>query len=212
MLPLYDDNRLRRTFPFITIGLIGLNIIMFLMELLAGERFIIAWSFVPARFIANPIGESITLFSSIFMHAGWLHLLGNMLYLGIFGDNVEDRMGHFKYLIFYLICGIAASFTQFAFSMSSDIPMLGASGAIAGVLGAYLLLFPQGNVYMLFFRFITPVPAWVALGVWIVIQLISGAGSLLGAGQMGGVAYLAHVGGFFAGIFFTLPFSKRIHY
>ena len=185
---------------------------MFLMELTAGDRFITNWSFVPSRFLSNPDGEWLTIFSSIFMHSGWLHLLGNMLYLGIFGDNVEDRMGHFKYLLFYLLCGVAATFTQFAFSMSSDIPMLGASGAIAGVLGSYLLLFPQGNVYMLFFRFITPVPAWVALGVWIVIQLISGAGSLMDSSQTGGVAYLAHVGGFFAGVFFTLPFSKRIRY
>jgi membrane associated rhomboid family serine protease len=212
MLPISDDNSSRKTFPTITYALIALNLLIFFLELTGGDAFILSWSFIPGRFLLNPAGEFITIFSAMFMHAGWIHLLGNMLYLWIFGDNVEDRVGHFKFLLFYLACGIAATFAQFILSASSNIPNLGASGAIAGVLGAYLLLFPRGKVMMLFFRIITPVPAWVALGFWIVLQLISGAGSLATAGQTGGVAYMAHIGGFIAGMILILPFRTRIHY
>ncbi len=212
MLPISDDNSSRKTFPIITYALIALNLLIFFLELTGGDAFILSWSFIPARFLSNPAGEFITIFSAMFMHAGWIHLLGNMLYLWIFGDNVEDRVGHFKFLLFYLACGIAATFAQFILSASSNIPNLGASGAIAGVLGAYLLLFPRGKVMMLFFRIITPVPAWVALGFWIVLQLISGAGSLATAGQTGGVAYMAHIGGFITGMILILPFRTRIHY
>jgi membrane associated rhomboid family serine protease len=212
MLPIGDDNSSRRTFPIITYALIALNLIFFFFELAGGDAFILSWSFVPTRFLSDPAGQFITVFTSMFMHAGWLHILGNMLYLWIFGDNVEDRFGHFKFLLFYLACGVAASFAQFIFSMNSNIPNLGASGAIAGVLGAYLLLFPRGKVYMLFFRIITPVPAWVALGFWIFLQIISGAGSLASAGQTGGVAYMAHIGGFLAGLILTLPLRARIRY
>ena len=212
MLPISDDNSSRKTFPIITYALIALNLLIFFLELTGGDAFILSWSFIPGRFLSNPAGEFITIFSAMFMHAGWIHLLGNMLYLWIFGDNVEDRVGHFKFLLFYLACGIAATFAQFILSASSNIPNLGASGAIAGVLGAYLLLFPRGKVMMLFFRIITPVPAWVALGFWIVLQLISGAGSLATAGQTGGVAYMAHIGGFITGMILILPFRTRIHY
>ena len=212
MLPISDDNSSRKTFPIITYALIALNLLIFFLELTGGEAFILSWSFIPGRFLSNPAGEFITIFSAMFMHAGWIHLLGNMLYLWIFGDNVEDRVGHFKFLLFYLVCGIAATFAQFILSASSNIPNLGASGAIAGVLGAYLLLFPRGKVMMLFFRIITPVPAWVALGFWIILQLISGAGSLATAGQTGGVAYMAHIGGFITGMILILPFRTRIHY
>ena len=212
MLPISDDNSSRKTFPIITYALIALNLLIFFLELTGGEAFILSWSFIPGRFLSNPAGEFITIFSAMFMHAGWIHLLGNMLYLWIFGDNVEDRVGHFKFLLFYLVCGIAATFAQFILSASSNIPNLGASGAIAGVLGAYLLLFPRGKVMMLFFRIITPVPAWVALGFWIVLQLISGAGSLATTGQTGGVAYMAHIGGFITGMILILPFRTRIHY
>lgn len=212
MLPLRDDNSSRRIFPYITYLLIAVNLVFFFFELIGGDQFIIAWSFVPLRFLSNPAGEFITIFTAMFMHAGWMHLLGNMLYLWIFGDNVEDRMGHLKFLLFYLACGIAATFAQFIFTATSNIPNLGASGAVAGVLGSYLLLFPRGRVYMLFFRIITPVPAWVALGLWIVIQLISGAGTLATAGQTGGVAYMAHIGGFFTGLIMTMPFRKQLHY
>jgi membrane associated rhomboid family serine protease len=212
MLPIRDDNSARRIVPFVTYILIVINLVFFFFELIGGDSFINTWSFVPRRFVQDPAGESITIFTAMFMHGGWMHLLGNMLYLWIFGDNVEDRMGHFKFLLFYLACGIAATFAQFFFTTNSTIPNLGASGAIAGVLGSYILLFPRGRVYMLFFRVITPMPAWVALGVWIVIQLLSGAGSLANAGQTGGVAYMAHIGGFFAGLILTLPFRRRIHY
>lgn len=212
MLPIGDDNSNRRKFPFITYLLIAINLVVFYLELTRGEVFVLAWSFTPARFLADPSGNMITTLTAMFMHAGRLHLLGNMLYLGIFGDNVEDRMGHFRFLLFYLACGVAATLAQFFVMLISNIPNLGASGAIAGVLGSYLLLFPRGRVYMLLFRWITPVPAWLALGFWILIQIISGAGSLASAGTTGGVAYMAHIGGFVAGVFFTLPFRSRIRY
>ena len=149
MFPIGDDNTSRRTVPVVTYALIALNVLVFLVELVGGDAFIMQWAFVPSRFLANPIGDFLTLFTSMFMHAGWLHLGSNMLYLWIFGDNVEDRFGHGKFIIFYLICGLAATFAQLAFSLGSNVPNLGASGAIAGVLGAYLILFPQGRVKVL---------------------------------------------------------------
>ena len=138
MFPIGDDDSSRRIVPLVTYALIALNVLIFIVELSGGDAFIMRWAFVPKRFLANPAGDFITLFSSMFMHAGWLHLGGNMLYLWIFGDNVEDRFGHLKFIIFYVICGLAATFAQLAFSVGSDIPNLGASGAIAGVLGAYI--------------------------------------------------------------------------
>ncbi len=135
MFPIGDDNSSRRTVPLVTYALIALNVIFFFFELSGGDAFIEKWAFVPSRFLANPIGDSITIFTSMFMHGGWVHLGGNMLYLWIFGDNVEDRYGHAKFIIFYLICGIAATLAQLAFSTGSNIPNLGASGAIAGVMG-----------------------------------------------------------------------------
>jgi len=143
MFPIGDDNTSRRTVPLVTYALIALNVLFFFVELSGGEPFIMKWSFVPSRFVANPAADFPTLFTSMFMHAGWLHLGGNMLYLWIFGDNVEDNFGHLKFLVFYLLCGLAATFAQLAFSMGSNVPNLGASGAIAGVLGAYILLFPE---------------------------------------------------------------------
>jgi membrane associated rhomboid family serine protease len=139
----------------------------------------------------------------MFMHAGWLHLGGNMLYLWIFGDNVEDSFGHLKFLIFYLLCGIAATLAQLAFSAGSNVPNLGASGAIAGVLGAYILLFPRGQVKVLMGRGVIPMPALVVIGLWIVLQLVSGIGSISNSAQTGGVAYMAHIGGFLAGVVLT---------
>ena len=212
MLPIGDDNRNRRIFPFVTYVLIAANLVVFFFELTSGDLFILNLSFIPSNFLADPAGNAITLITSMFLHGGWMHLLGNMLYLWIFGDNVEDRLGHFRFLLFYLACGITATLVQFFFIANSSIPNLGASGAIAGVLGAYLLLFPRGRVYMLFFRFVTPVPAWLALGFWIIIQLVSGAGSLASTGTTGGVAYMAHIGGFLAGILLALPFRMKIRY
>src|SRR6266446_10989746 len=143
MLPIGDDDTGRRTVPLVTYALIALSVLFFFVELSGGDRFIGKWAFVPRRFVANPIGGVLTLLTSMFMHAGWVHLGGNMLYLWIFGDNVEDRFGHIKFVIFYLLCGLAATAAQLFFSLASSVPNLGASGAIAGVLGAYVLMFPR---------------------------------------------------------------------
>jgi membrane associated rhomboid family serine protease len=207
MLPIGDDNSGRRTVPVVTYALIALNILFFFVELSGGDAFIEKWAFVPTRFLANPAGDMITIFTSMFMHAGWLHLGGNMLYLWIFGDNVEDRFGHIQFLIFYLLCGIAATASQLVFSLGSNVPNLGASGAIAGVLGAYILMFPHERVMVLIGRVLTPVSALIVIGIWIVLQFFSGFASIAGtAGQSGGVAYMAHIGGFIAGFVLTFFF------
>jgi membrane associated rhomboid family serine protease len=204
MLPTGDDNRSRRITPIVTYILIVLNVIFFLIELNGGDPFVVKWAFVPTRFLANPVAESPTLFTSMFMHAGLLHIGGNMLYLWIFGDNVEDGFGHVKFVIFYLICGLAATGAQLAFSLDSSIPNLGASGAIAGVLGAYLLLYPKARVSVLSGRGVIPVPALLVIGLWFVLQLFSGIGSLFDTADSGGVAYMAHIGGFVAGLVLAL--------
>jgi membrane associated rhomboid family serine protease len=154
---------------------------------------------VPIRFTADPVSDLATLFTSMFMHAGLLHLGGNMLYLWIFGNNVEDRFGHISFIFFYLLSGLAATFTQLAFSLGSDVPNLGASGAIAGVLGAYLLMFPRRRVTVLLGRFVTQMPAVMVLGFWFVLQFFSGVGSIAESSEVGGIAYMAHIGGFVAG-------------
>ncbi len=207
MFPIGDDNSTHRTVPLVTYVLIVLNVLFFFVELSGGEAFIMQWAFVPSRFLANPMGDFLTLFTSMFMHAGWVHLGGNMLYLWIFGDNVEDRFGHMKFTIFYLLCGLAATFAQLAFSMGSDVPNLGASGAIAGVLGAYILMFPQQQVKVLVGRVVTPVSALIVIGLWFVLQFFSGFASIANTADTGGVAYMAHVGGFVAG--FVLAFLFR---
>ena len=217
MIPLSDDNSLRKTTPIVTYALIIINIIVFFLEIAGGEEFIKTWSFIPSRFLANPIANIPTLFTSMFMHAGWMHLIGNMLYLWIFGDNVEDRFGKIKYLIFYIICGLAATFSQLVFNTSSTLPNLGASGAIAGVLGAYILLFPSGKVNVMFGRVITQMPALVVIGFWFVLQFISNISATAttartGGGEEGGVAYMAHIGGFIAGLaiaFFIRPSATK---
>jgi len=203
MFPIGDDDSGRRTVPLVTYALIALNVLFFFAELSGGEAFIQQWSVVPRELIANPAGEFPTVFTSMFMHAGWVHLLGNMLYLWIFGDNVEDNFGHLKYLLFYLACGIAATFAQVLVSASSGVPNLGASGAIAGVLGAYILMFPRGQVKVLMGRGVIPMPALMVIGLWIVLQLISGIGSISQTAETGGVAYMAHIGGFIAGLVLT---------
>jgi membrane associated rhomboid family serine protease len=203
MLPIGDDDSGRRTVPLVTYSLIVMNVLFFLVEMSGGDAFIMKWAFVPSRFLANPVGNFATLFTSMFMHAGWLHLGGNMLYLWIFGDNVEDRFGHAKFTIFYLLCGLGATFAQLIFSLGSNIPNLGASGAIAGVLGAYIMMFPQGSVRVLQGQRILQVPALIVIGFWIVLQLFSGIGSIAGAADTGGVAYMAHVGGFVTGFVLT---------
>jgi membrane associated rhomboid family serine protease len=206
MLPIGDDDSARRTVPLVTYALIALNVLFFFVELSGGDAFIAKWAFVPSRFLANPSGDFLTLFTSMFMHAGWLHLGGNMLYLWIFGDNVEDRFGHGKYIIFYLVSGLAATFAQLAFSIGSNIPNLGASGAIAGVLGSYILLFPQERVKVLQGQQVIQVPALIVIGLWIVLQFFNGIGSIANTTDTGGVAFMAHIGGFLAGLILTFLF------
>ena len=206
MFPIGDDDTSRRTTPVVTYALIALNLLFFFVELNGGDPFIQQWSVVPRRLLANPAADFPTIFTSMFMHAGWLHLGGNMLYLWIFGDNVEDSFGHVKFLVFYLLCGIAATAAQLAFSAGSNVPNLGASGAIAGVLGAYILLFPRGQVKVLMGRGVIPMPALVVIGFWIVLQFVSGIGSISNTAETGGVAYMAHIGGFVAGFVLTFLF------
>ena len=208
MFPIGDDNSSRRTAPLVTYVLIALNVLFFLIELSGGDAFIVKWSFIPGRFLANPSGDFLTLFSAMFMHAGWVHLGGKMLYLWIFGDNVEDRFGHLKFIIFYLLCGFAATFAQLAFNTSSNIPNLGASGAIAGVLGAYILLFPQRQVRVLQGFRVVEIPALVVIGLWIVLQFFSGIGSIANTTDTGGVAYMAHIGGFLAGLMLAFLLNR----
>ena len=204
MMPIGDDNTGRRITPLVTYVLIAVNVLVFFLELSGGDAFIQRWAFVPTRFLADPIGDLPTLFTSMFMHAGWAHLLGNMLYLWIFGDNVEDRLGHGLFFVFYILCGLGATFAQLAFSMGSSIPNLGASGAIAGVLGAYLMMFPKGSVNVLVGRVVTRMSALIVIGFWIVLQIFSGIGTLTASSQNeGGVAYMAHIGGFVAGVILT---------
>jgi len=204
MLPIGDDDSARRTVPVVTYALIVINVLFFLVELTAGNGFIEKWSVIPRQLLANPLAEFITVFTAMFMHAGWLHLGGNMLYLWIFGDNVEDRLGHAKFLIFYLLCGIVATYAQVLFNPNSDVANLGASGAIAGVLGAYLIMFPGGRVQVMMGRGVIPMPAIVVIGFWAVLQLFSSFGAV---SNEGGVAYMAHVGGFVAGLVLVMLFG-----
>jgi membrane associated rhomboid family serine protease len=209
MLPIGDDDSGRRTVPLVTYGLIALNVLFFIVELSGGDAFIEKWAFVPSRFLANPFGDFLTLFTAMFMHAGWLHLGSNMLYLWIFGDNVEDRFGHFKFIVFYLLCGLAAFFAQLAFMPGSSLPNLGASGAISGVLGAYILLFPQGKIKVLLGQQVIQVSALIVIGLWIVLQLFSGIGSIAATTETGGVAFIAHIGGFVAGLLLAMLLRGR---
>jgi len=209
MFPVSDDDSQRRTVPVVTFVLIGLNVLVFLAELGGGDQFIATWAFIPSRFSDNPGGNLVTVFSAMFMHGGWLHLFGNMLFLWIFGDNVEDRFDHFKFLIFYLLAGIAATLSQYAAAPESGIPNVGASGAIAGVLGAYILMFPQARVSVLLGGQMVAMPAFVVLGLWIVLQLVSGVGTIGHTDESaGGVAYMAHIGGFAAGLLMTFLFRS----
>lgn len=202
MFPLSDDNSLRKTTPIVTYILILLNIIFFFIEMAGGEPFIMKWAFIPSRFLTDPVGDTPTLFTSMFMHSGLAHIIGNMLYLWIFGDNVEDRLGKIPFLIFYLVCGLAATFSQLMFNPESNIPNVGASGAIAGVLGAYLLFFPGGKINVLLGHGMTQMSALIVIGFWFVLQFISGVSSATDttSGDVGGVAYMAHIGGFVAGL------------
>ena len=246
LFPIGDDNRDRHITPFINYLLVALNVFVFayFQGCGANQKFTYSYSAVPAEIVTGddivtddqifedpltggrfsipglqPTPEPVylTLLTSIFMHGGIAHIFGNMLFLLIFGDNIENRIGHFRYLIFYLICGLIASlahvFTTIAFDGNPLIPTLGASGAISGVLGGYILLFPKRRVRVLLFYFITEVPAIVALGLWFAFQIFSGIGALGSGTQEGGVAYSAHIGGFIAGLilikFFDIGIKRR---
>jgi membrane associated rhomboid family serine protease len=186
-------------------------VLVFLLELQYGDEFIQNWAFIPARFSAEPVGNLPTVFTAMFMHGGWLHLGGNMLYLWIFGDNVEDRFGHGKFLGFYLLRNSRDVRPDFVLP-GSNVPNVGASGAIAGALGAYILMFPQARVQVLFGNQVVAMPALVVLGFWIVLQLFSGVGSIAYTDEstqdVGGVAYMAHVGGFAAGFLMAFLFRN----
>src|SRR6185295_7887843 len=181
------------------------------------QSFIQAWGVVPREFSAGrdlppsiPYPYWTTLFTSMFLHGGWAHLGGNMLFLWIFGDNLEKVMGHARFLMFYLVCGVAAGLTHIAFSSQSNIPTVGASGAISGVLGGYMLLFPKNRVRVLTRGGVTMVPAFVMLGLWIVTQLVSSLGAITHTQEGGGVAFLAHVGGFLAGLLLVHVFAQGL--
>ncbi len=207
MIPIKDDIPSSR-FPAVNTSLIVICAAAFLAELGLGEglqQFIVARGIVPARLLALGAGDWDTLVTSMFLHGGWAHFIGNMLYLFIFGDNVEDAMGHVRYLLFYLVCGITAGWVHVLSGPSSTVPTIGASGAIAGVLGAYLALYPRAGVLTViplgFFIRIVRVPAVVVLGFWIVLQVIMGLVSLpLAHAGQGGTAWFAHIGGFLAGL------------
>ena len=215
MFPLYDQNS-TRTNPYFTYGLIGMNVLVFLHEISLSnaqlEQFFQLYAVIPQELTTNWTGEWTTLFTSQFLHGGWWHLISNMVYLWVFGNNIEDRLGHLKYLFFYLTCGALAALCQWFIGMNSNIPSLGASGAISGVLGAYLIWFPQSRITTLVFLgfFITTinVPALVIIGIFFIQNLISGFASLQAAAKMsvetGGVAYWAHLGGFVFGTIFAL--------
>ena len=243
VFPLWDDNTDRTTIPIVNYVLIAINILVFvfLQQLGTNERFTYAFSTVPQEILSGrdirtpdrivehpvtgqqllipglqptPFSVYLTLLISMFMHGGIAHIAGNMLFLWIFGDNVEHRLGHLRYLIFYLLTGVLASLAHvvttvmFASDTSSLlIPSLGASGAISGVLGGYIVLHPHRRVTVILFRFLTEVPAYVAIGIWFAFQLISGLGLLGGGSQQGGVAYAAHIGGFVAGLALVKVFA-----
>jgi hypothetical protein len=221
MIPL-KDNIPSRTFPFVNISLIILNIVVFLYEVSLGpylEHFIFHFGVIPHKFILllssdtfYPAATFLPLFTSLFLHGGWLHLLGNMLYLWIFGDNVEDVLGHARYLIFYLLCGIGAGMTHIITQSVSQVPTIGASGAIAGVMGAYFVLFPKARVVTLvpifFFIQLIEIPAFFFLAFWLIMQLFSGTFSGSSA-YSGGIAFWAHIGGFACGMLLLLFFRRR---
>jgi membrane associated rhomboid family serine protease len=243
MIPIGDDNSDRHLTPYVNYILIIINILVFVFYQGLGNNipFTFAYATVPAEILSGqdiitqpqiiqdeltgqsitmpglqltPVPVYVTLFTSMFMHGGFAHLAGNMLYLWVFGDNLENVMGHKKYLLFYLLCGVLASLAHVFGSayLNSNllIPSLGASGAISGVLGGYVLLFPRRRVHMwLFFIFTIAVPAFIALGIWIAFQLINGLG-MLGGEEAGGVAYSAHIGGFIAGLLLVKLFVNRI--
>jgi membrane associated rhomboid family serine protease len=221
MIP-FRDNIPSRTFPVITISIILANIFVFLYELGLGRRlepFIAQYGVVPASVFAWPqsglplIAVGLPFLTSMFLHGGWLHLIGNMWYLWIFGDNVEDRLGHLTYLIFYILCGLGAGIVHTVVNYDTVVPSIGASGAIAGVLGAYVISFPSARVLTLLPIFIfwpiIEIPAVFFLGFWFIVQFLSGTASLGAAANTGGVAFWAHIGGFIIGMVLVSMFGRK---
>lgn len=212
MLPLSDDNRGRRTLPYVTWALIVVNVLIYAYQAFLSPQdhfdFLQQWATVPEEIMG---GEAFyTLLTCAFLHGSWFHLGSNMLFLWIFGDNVEDVLGHVKYLLFYVVCAMAASMAQVLISQGSEIPLVGASGAVSGLLAAYILLFPHGRIRTLItlgiFITFTMLPAWIMIGYWIVLQMISGFLSLNQvSNEGGGVAFFAHIGGFVVGLILALP-------
>jgi membrane associated rhomboid family serine protease len=220
MLPLKDLNPTRRI-PIVTYALIGVNVAVFIWELLLPapelQQLFLRLSIVPASVVQSPLALDTLLdfVRSMFFHGGWAHLLGNMLYLWLFGDNLEDRMGVVLYLVFYFVSGFAASIAQILVDPGSTIPLIGASGAIAGVLGGYLILFPgvrvRGIIPLGLFSRMAEWPAWIVLGMWFAVQLLNGAVSLgVDSGATGGVAFIAHVAGFVVGLVLTWIFTRLV--
>ncbi len=226
MMPIGDDNSGRTITPIVNYLLIAVNIIVFVFAQGMGsnEAFLMSFSTVPQEILTGTdittggLGPSpepvyLTILTSMFMHGSIAHIAGNMLYLWIFGDNLENVMGHFKYFVFYIICGVLASLAHVMVSSMTGngllVPSLGASGAISGVLGGYLILFPKNRVRVLALRSIISVPAIVSLGIWIVLQIVSQMQALGGSGQEGGVAYAAHIGGFLAGMLLVKLFASK---
>ena len=216
MIPLRDLNP-RRRFPLMTIVFILLNVAVFVYELIqpsetALDSLVFTWGLVPYRLMQLEPLAILTIFTSMFIHSGFMHLIGNMLYLWIFGDNIESALGSFRFIVFYLLCGVGAALGQVLIDPASQVPMVGASGAISGVLGAYLLLYPRAEVETLvilgYFARLVRLPALVVLGLWIVLQLFSGLAAL-GMNASGGVAWFAHVGGFAAGLVLVLLLRRR---
>ncbi|HLB25641.1 MAG TPA: rhomboid family intramembrane serine protease [Nitrospirota bacterium] len=219
MIPLKDDNP-SGTAPFVTVAIILANAAVYLYMLMLGprgtEKFVLSYAAIPARLVGTEAAapaEYMTVLSSMFMHGGFLHLAGNMLFLWVFGDNVEDRLGHLRFLLFYVLCGVAAALAHSLSHPGSLLPMIGASGAVSGVLGAYIVLFPRAGVWTFFFFLVfwqvIKVPAVLIIGWWIILQVINGLVYVDVPG--GGVAWFAHVGGFLAGILLLLLMRKRVY-
>ena len=213
MIPLSDASRRPLNFPFVTTAIILLNAVFFVLELGGGEEFVKQWSVVPADIIEGR--HWITIVTSMFMHGSWMHIIGNMVFLWAFGPEMEDAMGPLRYLAFYLLSGLVASLAQIAVMPASTVPNLGASGAIAGIMGAFIVTYPRDRIKTLlflgWFATITFIPAALLIGLWIVMQLFSQVGSVANV-QAGGVAYMAHIGGFFFGAIAARLFesSERI--
>lgn len=236
ILPIGDENYGRRETPIVVYLLVAANVIVFIIQLIEGDLFTSAYAAIPYEITHNvdltepvlvrgvgiipqapgPVPIYLTLITSMFMHGGFMHIAGNMLYLWIFGDNVEDNFGHVKFLIFYLICGIVAAIAQISFDPNSVIPTVGASGAISGVLGAYLLMFPHNRIRALlplgFIWTTVELPAVIVLGFWIVVQLMNQLATIApytAQARGGGIAYMAHIGGFFAGAALSFVFRRQ---